>query len=140
MKLLIRCICFMALFAGCRHQNKNKDIDLYFEKEIIDRVNVICKQPDSMQISPAKINREVNNLVLMSKDIENIVAVTGRANRYFKTLADEQHLNAATFTPLSPDMELDNIASALKENELNFFNQVIFKMKGAEGIKIHTAQ
>jgi hypothetical protein len=139
MKLIFTYILSCFLFCACRHENKNKQMDLYFSKEIKDRMRVIRGQQDSMKISPAKIDTDVNNLILMSGDVENSVAVTGRANRYFSSLANTFHLNPNDFTSLSATMDRNDITSLLKENELNFFNQVIFQMKTLPGVTIYTA-
>lgn len=114
-------------------------MEKYFEKEIRDRMSVIAIQPDSMRLSPVKIDRDVNNMIMMTKDIENIRTTVITSNNYFRSLAVNHHINPADFPGLNLDMELDEMASLLKQNELNFFNQVIFKLSTNGSLPLYTA-
>ena len=139
MKLFAAYFLFCVGLMACRNHTANKAMEKYFEKEIADRMSVLSQHPDSLQLSPVKIDREVNNLVLMTKDIENLRTTVIISNNYFRSLAVDHHINPADFSDLSLDMELDEMASLLKQNELNFFNQVIFKVSPDDSLPLYTA-
>lgn len=97
------------------------------------------KLADSLQSEVINVDKEVDRLLLMSKDIENIQASINLSKKFFDELAAKHQMNRADFTDITKEMTLEEIANALKGNELNFFNQFIFKYKGAEGT-MFTAQ
>lgn len=97
------------------------------------------KIADSLQLDVVEVDKEVDRLLLMSKDIENIQASINLSKKFFDELAAKYQMNRSDFTDINKEMTLEEVANALKGNELNFFNQVLFKYKGAEGT-MYTAQ
>ena len=53
-------------------------------------------------------------------------------------MSSKHVLNHSDFIVLRTDMHLDEIASNLKQNELNLLNQLIFK-SGKTGLPLYTA-
>jgi hypothetical protein len=94
---------------------------------------------DSLPLKVLLIDKEVDNLILISKDIENLSASINRANSFFDALTAEFRLQIKDFTKLNTGMHVDEIELVLKQNELNLFNQIIFKITGAKNT-MYTAQ
>ncbi len=132
----------LLLFASsCRNNGNQNETDVWLNKEIKNRIEVLKQIPqtkDSFFINPDGIDQEINNILLLSKDIENIQASVNRANRYFETMSSKHVLNHSDFIALRTDMHLDEIATDLKQNELNLLNQLIFKT-GKTGLPMYTA-
>jgi hypothetical protein len=74
----------------------------------------------------------------MSKDVENIQASINLSKKFFDGLAVKSQINRSDFVDITNEMSLEEIATALKSNELNFFNQILFRYKGSTGM--YTAQ
>lgn len=126
---------------SCSERDRKEEAQSYFKKEIESRMSTIktLKVADSLHLDVTEINKEVDRLLLMSKDIENIDASINLSKKFFDELAVKYQMNRGDFTDITKEMTLEEIANALKGNELNFFNQFIFKYKGAEG-SMFTAQ
>jgi hypothetical protein len=117
-------------------------MDRYFNVEIKNRMETIKKlKPagDSTMINIAGIDKEINNIILLSKDIENIQASVSKANTFFLALATTYKINDSDFTKINTAMHVDEISSVLKQNELSFLNQVIFKLN-PKASPLYTAQ
>ncbi len=97
------------------------------------------KLSDSLKVDVAEVHTEIDRFLLFSKDIENLDASINLSKKYFDELATKFSINRTDFTDINKTMSLEEIANALKGNELNFFNQLLFKYKGAEGL-MFTAQ
>ena len=118
-----------------------KESQDYFGKEIEGRMAKIkeIKLADSLQLDVMEVHTEVDRFLLLSKDIENLDASINLARKYFDELAVKFNFKRNDFTDITKTMTLEEIANALKGNELNFYNQLLFKYKGAEGV-MFTAQ
>ena len=117
-------------------------MDIYFEKEISNRIAILdtlALKNDSLKIYASEIHKEVADMILMSRDVENLAAAVNRANAYFVNLSHEYGINSSDFTELNTGMNLNDIASVLRQNELNLFNQLIFK-KSPTSVIPYTAQ
>lgn len=140
MKIIL--LSLILLFANsCRNAVKKTEADVWLNKEIKNRIEVLNGIPQTKNmifINPNEIDQEINNILLMSKDIENIQASVNRANKYFEGICSKHALNHSDFIVLRTDMHLDEIATDLKQNELNLFNQLIFKT-GETGLPMYTA-
>ena len=110
-------------------------MNIYFANEIKNRREVLDnrdKGKDSLKINTAAIDEEINNYILLSKDIENLSASVNKANAYFLNMANSYGINYNDFTKLTTQMHVNEIALVLKQNELNLFNQLIFKTNSAQ--------
>lgn len=140
MKIVL--LSLILLFANsCRNTVNQDETNAWLDREIKNRLAVLQELPGTEDLSAIKsdeIDREINNILLLSKDIENIQASVNRANRYFENMSAKHALNHSDFIVLRTDMHLDEIASNLKQNELNLLNQLIFKT-GKTGLPMYTA-
>lgn len=127
--------------AQCTGNKREKQTEAYFKEEIDFRIKKIneINASDSIAIDPLKIDAEINKLVLLSKDIENINASINKSKLFFDTIALQLNINRHDFIDIDKTMTLEEISTALKSNELNIFNQVIFKYQKG-GSAMYTAQ
>ena len=135
MKFILLSLFCISVFTFCTNSKENAEMNAYFEKEIKNRREILDKlslQNDSLNISTLAIHQQVNDYILLSKDVENISAAVNTANAYFLNMANSYGINYADFTKITRDMSLDEIAIILKQNELNLFNQLIFKSNPTE--------
>jgi len=117
-------------------------MNVYFEKEIINRkqlLETLEVKNDSLKVNTAAVDEEINNFILLSKDIENLSAAVNRSNAYFLNLAHTYGINYSDFTELTTAMHPSDMTTILKRNELNFFNQLILKIRPDQAIP-YTAQ
>ncbi|WP_317897391.1 hypothetical protein [Aurantibacillus circumpalustris] len=130
MKLIQISLFLVLIFSFCRNEDLTRDMNAYFEKEISKRreiLDTLKVNNDSLRVNTKTVHEEVNNFILMSKDIENLSASVNTANAYFLNLAHAYRINESDFTNVAVTMHTNEIAVILKQNELNFFNQLIFK-------------
>jgi hypothetical protein len=129
------------LLLACSDRDRKEEAQNFFKKEIDNRMASIknLEVADSLQLGVAEVDKEVDRLLLMSKDIENIGASINLSKKFFDELVVKYQMNRGDFTDINRDMSLEEIANALKGNELNFFNQFIFKYKDGQGA-MYTAQ
>lgn len=132
----------LLLLVACRGEKPDKNINQYFEKEIKNRCELIATleiKNDSLKVNCEALDEEINQFILLSKDIENLSAAVNRSNAYFLNLSHTYGLNYSDFTELNTGMHINEMATILKKNELNFLNQLIFKISPAQAIPF-TAQ
>jgi hypothetical protein len=129
----------LAFLFSCTDRECKEEAEAYFNKEIGSRMAAIrdLKLADSI-VSVTEVDEEVNRLLLMSKDIENVQASINLSKKFFNELAAKNQINRTDFVDITAEMSLEEIATALKGNELNFFNQILFRYKGSSGM--YTAQ
>jgi hypothetical protein len=141
MKLFFVCICLVLL--GCTdNSNKNQSMDSYVDKEIRDRVktiNDLNKGRDTLIIDPVAVRKKVDELILVSKDIENLSASVTMGNAYFAEMTKRYHLNSSDIKQLNTGMHVNDIASALKQNEMVLFNHVLLQVN-KDAVPLHSAQ
>jgi hypothetical protein len=130
---------FTVLLFSCIDRDRKEASATYFDKEIASRMKAITdlKLSDSI-VDVVEVNEEVDRLVLMSKDVENLQAAINLSKKFFDELAEKNRINRSDFIDLNDEMSLEETATALKGNELNFFNQILFRYKGSTGM--YTAQ
>jgi hypothetical protein len=141
MKFIFTLFVLFILFS-CENKYDKKATLAYFDKEIAHRMEVLTPlviSGDTLRSKISLIDNEVANLILLSKDGENISASVNRANSFFDALAAEFRLQIKDFTKLNTGMHVDEIELVLKQNELNLFNQIVFKSTGAKNT-MYTAQ
>ena len=130
MKLIKLSLFFAVIFLSCRNEDLTHDMNAYFEKEISARrtiLDTLKANNDSLIVNTKAVHEEVNNFILLSKDIENLSASVNIANAYFQNLAHTYGIVESDFSILNTGMHTNEIAVILKQNELNFFNQLILK-------------
>ncbi len=129
------------LFFACANPDE-KIADEYIDKDIENRLEIIkagAEYQDTPVVSTEKITAEVNNLILLSKDVENIRASINQSNSYFKSACAYYHIENAGFNELKVGMRLAEITDNIKRNELNLLNRIIIK-RSKNGPPLFTAQ
>jgi len=134
-------ILFVLFFVQCKNHDNEKASESYFKAEIDGRIKRIqeIKIHDSTTVDPIRIDEEINKLLLLSKDIENLSASINKSKQFFDSISIKLSINRADFTDINKEMTLEEIATALKGNELNLFNQILFKNSKGESL-MYTAQ
>jgi hypothetical protein len=124
----------------CTERERKEESSAYFKTEIGSRMAAIkdLKLADSVKVDVMEVDKEVDRLLLMSKDIENVQASINLSKKFFDELAAKNNINRSDFTDITHEMTLEEIENALKGNELNFFNQILFRYKASPGM--YTAQ
>jgi len=135
-------VCFAVLIstASC-NQEEEQGVKKYFSVEVQDRLNEIMRLPlgDSLKHRVNKVHQRIGELTLLSKDVENLRASVHLGNSFFLELAREYQLVPGDFEKLSMDMHVDHIETTLRQNELNFLNQLIIRSDSV-GTHLFTAQ
>ncbi|MBL7932131.1 MAG: hypothetical protein JNL60_09515 [Bacteroidia bacterium] len=125
-------ILFGALCSACNHsedRNLTKDRD-YLNSQINDRIKVIIELPrDSFPEKPDAIalDKRINEIILISKDVENLNASVTLANQLFSGLVETFKFSTVDFALLNVGMHVDEIERLTKQNELAFFNLYILQ-------------
>ena len=117
-------------------------MDQYVQKEIQDRISRISalnKSRSTVIIDPVAVERKVNDLLLLSKDIENLGACANMANQYFAGLTKQYHLSSSDLGKINTGMHVNDIASVLKQNEMVVFNHILLQ-SDTVSFPLHAAQ
>ncbi len=141
-RLFIFVVCGFLFFSCVDNSNKNQAMDQNVEKEIRDRIVRIkeyAQKNDTVFIDPDEVDKKVRDMILLSKDVENLGASVNLSNQYFNGLCIRFNLNSTDFEKLNTGMHVNDIASVLKRNEMIFFNHILLK-SGTDAIPMHTAQ
>lgn len=131
----------LCLFFACGNPDE-KIADEYVDKDILNRLEIInagAEYKDTPAVNTEKITAEVNNLILLSKDVENIRASINQSNSYFKNTATYYHIENSGFNELKVGMRIAEITNNIKLNELNLLNRIILK-RSKTGPPLFTAQ
>lgn len=118
------------IISSCHNAEKNAANELYSEKEINNRIEIIAKTPffkDSLPINTSEITNEIDKIILLSKDVENLQASVKYAGNYFNTISLKYAISSYHFKPIHAGMSKNEIFAVIKQNELSLFNQLIFK-------------
>lgn len=130
MKSLCIILISLAVLSCIDNSNKNQAIDQNIDKEITERIikiKELAKQNDTVFVNPDEVDKKIRDLILISKDIENLGASVNLSNQYFKELSGSFGINIADFEKINKGMHVNDIASALKQNEMIFFNHILLK-------------
>lgn len=139
---LLNTLVILLILGACQNTKDTNEALTHFDKEIANRMETLNSQVisgDSLKPKINLIHEEVTHLILLSKDIENINASVMRANSFFDALAAEFRINLSDFTKLNTGMHVNEIELILKQNELNLYNQLIFKQNASPN-SMYTAQ
>jgi hypothetical protein len=115
-------------------------MERYFTGQVKERMIAIEQLPagDSMiKKRVAEIDRRVGEIILISRDVENLKASVNVSNSYFAELSGEFGLNPKDFNSIHTGMHVNEIAVMLRQNELNLLNQLLFRL--SEEPAIYTA-
>ncbi len=141
MKSILFIVLSGLIVASCNNSEKNTAVIQSFDKEIENRraiLNRLNMYDDSLAIISQAIHKEVQNLILLSKDVENLPACVNKGNQFFSKMAERYTLSPAHYTVLKHYMFPYELEVALKQNELAVYNQIIFN-NGASEIQLFSA-
>ena len=127
---LFFCYSFILILGVSCENAKGKDYTT--EEAVLKReINARLKELDSLSeklkqngIDPQKIHKDIEQLLLVSKDSENLQASVNMSNNYFNTLSEEHLFNKSMLVHFSSEMNGKDISLALKQNELFILNQI----------------
>lgn len=122
---------FALAFVGCESGNALQKIDEgVLDKEIkwrLDSLTAYTKLQESKTIDCAGIHKRIQDLILLSKDIENTKASISIANAYLDELSQSYMLNSSMLVYLSKEMDSKQISYLLKQNELSILNTIMLQ-------------
>lgn len=129
-KFIILCLSIVLLACG-RNPAIKSDYDNIIDNEIANRFEILAEMqndstPSNIKMMFADIKTEVNNLILLSKDIENSEAVIEKANLYFVETTKKHTIPYEGFVVIMKTMSLQTIETTLKTNELNLLDKILF--------------
>ena len=124
--------CLTVLFSACSNPKDKDSTEMldYLDVQISERMKIIDLLPeDSVPEKPdaQALHKRLDEIILISKDVENIGASVSLANNFFKTLSEKYGFSAADLVMLNSGMHVDEIAEHIKQNELSFLNQYILR-------------
>jgi len=120
----------------------NDETSEYLDLQIRQRLELMNAGEDFKDTSAYEHNKialRVNELILLSKDVENVKASINKSNSFLREAAAYYALPDSDLIILETGMRLEEITSALKSNELSLLNKIILK-KSKNGAPVFTAQ
>lgn len=125
--LFIGCILLFSCNRKPAEDTYNEIVDI----EIARRVEMITQASSDTakkQVLPdvSIIQKEIANLILLTKDAENSDAVVQKANAYFQDATNEYQVPYEGFVVLIKTMSLPTMEATIKTNELNLLDKIIF--------------
>lgn len=111
-------------------QKASSGLKAALDVQIREQIQLLRGLPvDSFPGKPAAtdIDKRVSEIILISKDIENLGASVKLGNDFFSDLAAHYRLAAGDFIKLNTGMHIDEIEITLKQNELSFLNMYILR-------------
>lgn len=136
-KLFLLLIPFL-LSCGRQDDNQTKLNHEYLNKEIADRT-LVLNQDSSFSGELSAIRKNVENLELLTADIENINASIVKSNQYFKEASKRYTIDTSGFVLLYKGDPLQDIVTIIKKNHLNLLNKIILE-RNSTGNLMYTAQ
>ncbi len=119
---------------GVNTGNKHKAGDEFMTMEINDRMKLIGEinnENDTLLINAAAVDKRVNELLLLSRDVENLGASVELSNTYFSELANQYNIPSSEFKKVDTRLHANDIGSLIRQNEMVLFNQVILRSGNA---------
>ncbi len=131
---------FSIIILSCgRHDDNQTKLNLeYLDKEIADR-NLILNKDTSFSQELEVIRKDIENLRLLTVDIENINASIVKSNEYFNAASKRYDVDTSGFVVLYKGVPLNDIVSIIKKNHLNLLNKIII-LRNKNGTLMYTAQ
>ena len=126
---------------SCSRQNQYQEAEDYIMKELDNRFYAAesGKIDEESKNKLKAINKRAGELVLMSKDIENLKAIVKFSNFYFDSLAKALQMDNAAYLQVDAFMDINEISLVIRQNELSAVNEISFKA-GLNNIQLSAAQ
>jgi hypothetical protein len=132
----------ITLLTACASPEEQKHAgEGMLSKEIQLRLTELQSLSDSLLIKgiePEAIHTRFQELLLMSKDHENLQASVILTNKYLNELCAEHQFNSSALKQMNTEMTLSEISYVLKQNELNILNQILLQ-KMNRSVSLETA-
>jgi len=96
----------------------------------------IEKYNDSINMALSLFDKQINELLLLSKDVENPGACAVVANKYFEKTFDQLALLDANRVMLTPRMGKEEMEFVIRQNELFVLNELVFQNSGTD-VRLH---
>jgi hypothetical protein len=125
----------LGIITACTNKGDFEKTNNFLNTEIAGRISSVESSQihDSIRARVAKIHKRVGELLLLSRDIENIKSNAALTDAYFKSLAHVHGIPGNELLRTNPLLSLHEIELILKQNELTVLNHIVL---GA-GIKIN---
>lgn len=93
----------------------------------------------ALGLEPQAIHKRFQDILLMTKDIENLKASVNIGNAYTTELCEKQGFNPSSILKLNTQQSLSELAAVLKQNELTILNYILLqKLDGT--VPLHSAK
>jgi hypothetical protein len=121
---MTRLLLILLLLAGCA-PSEDGQVRGYYRIQLRDRMDALraAESPDTTTAS--ELHREVEKIILVSKDAENPEAAIALCKSVFDRFCERHSLDRKDFPDLKRGMELDEMELQLRENELAFLNRLV---------------
>lgn len=121
---------FVCSIVACRSKQTSEftQINTYLKKEVNNRLAIYAAIPSDSLMLPGDlvaVDRRVQELILLSKDLENLGASVGMANRFFEQLALKYDMESSIFLKLNTLMHLYEVEKIIRQNELSLLNHFL---------------
>lgn len=128
------------LFSCGRNNDPNETkLNLeHLDKEIKER-SLVLSRDSAFSGELDSIRRNVDNLKLLTIDIENINASIIKTNQYFNAAAKRYEVDTSGFVTLYKGDPLQDIENIISKNHLSLLNKIMIK-RNAEGALMLTAE
>lgn len=129
---LITFVFWCTILLACNRKPDEKHVyDQILEAEIATRVELLAaSERDSLDTDSfpdaKEIQAAINDLILLTKDVENSDAVIQKANHYFKNASERYKIPYEGFVVVLKTMSLPTIETTIKTNQLNMLDKIIF--------------
>lgn len=128
------------IFIRCGRPDPNETkLNLeHLDKEISERALILSKDT-AFSAELDNIRKNVDNLRLLTVDIENLSASINKSNQYFSGAAKKYGVDTSGFVVLYKGVPLQDIVNIIKKNHLNLLNKIIIVRNKNESL-MYTAQ
>ena len=125
----------LLLLTGCGRKTTDNSTEHYLTASIQTRseaISELVRRGDTLLPDLQSIEKKVQDLILMSKDIENLPASINLSDAYFARMARTWQLDSALFQKLNFNMQVDEITLVLRQNQLVLLEQMLLKRDTGE--------
>lgn len=129
---LIAFVLWCSILLACNRKPDEKHVyDQILDAEIATRVELL-EASESNKLNKdsfpnaKEIQTAINDLILLTKDVENSDAVIQKANHYFKNASERYKIPYEGFVVVLKTMSLPTIETTIKTNQLNMLDKIIF--------------
>ncbi len=125
--MIVKNILLGLAFVSCAGSHTDS-MNSYLISEIEARMESLEKCPgmEESEIAPAELAKKTGELILISKDVENLRASVRLSNTYFEEIWDKAGLRKDEMMLLTTDMHTDEIQVRIHQNQLTLLNRLIF--------------